>query len=213
MTADRTRLFVVSDIRLYREGLATVLEERYAMEVVGTAASREEAVAALTQREADVVLLDAVIPDAAETIRDIGAVRPPPKVVALAVPEGDARVVTWAEAGVASYLQRDASLDALADAIRSVGRGEAVCSPRIAAALMQRLAVLAAGRPLAGPAERLTSREREVLGLIDQGLSNKEIARRLVIEVPTVKNHVHNILDKLRVCSRGEAAAWLRVER
>ena len=213
MTGQRTRLLVVSDICLYREGLASVLEDRYGMNIVGTAASRQEAVAALKEQEADVVLLDTAVHDAAKAIRDIVSVRPAPRVVALTVPDGDERVVSWAEAGVASYLTRDASLDALADAIRTVARGEAVCSPQIAAALMKRLAVLGAGRPLFGPVAALTSREREVLGLIDEGLSNKEIARRLVIEVPTVKNHVHNILDKLRARSRGEAAARLRLER
>jgi two-component system nitrate/nitrite response regulator NarL len=213
MSGERTRLLVVSDIRLYREGLAGVLEDRFGMAVVATAASRAAAVAALAEHEADVVLLDTVLPDAAQAIRDLVAAHPAVKVVALAVPDGDARVVSWAEAGVASYLPREASLEALADAIQSVARGEAVCSPRIAAALMERLAVLAAGRPLPGRVGELTSREREVLGLIGEGLSNKEIARRLVIEVPTVKNHVHNILDKLRVCSRGEAAAQLRLER
>jgi len=89
-------------------------------------------------------------------------------------------------------------------------RGEAVCSPRVAGALLRRIAALATdGRSDRVPAH-LTKREREIMGLIDEGLSNKEIAKRLRIEVATVKNHVHNILEKLQVHRRGEAAARVR---
>ena len=204
------RVFIVAGIRLFREGLADALERKHGFTIAGTASTAAEAAAALRDSAPDVVLLDTITPDATSAIRQIRAVNPEAKIVALGVPEEDERVVVWAEAGVASYLPREASLDELADALDSLARGEAVCSPRIAAELLRRLAALAAARPADGANGALTTRERQIIALIDEGLSNKEIARRLVIEVATVKNHVHNILEKLRVASRGEAAAAVR---
>ncbi|HEX7241600.1 MAG TPA: response regulator transcription factor, partial [Longimicrobiaceae bacterium] len=118
-------------------------------------------------------------------------------------------VLACAEAGVSGYVSRGASLDDLVGALRSVARGELVCSPHIAGSLFRRVAALSERRE-ASPAAVLTPREREILGLIDQGLSNKEISRRLRIELSTVKNHVHNLLEKLQVSRRGAAAACLR---
>jgi two-component system nitrate/nitrite response regulator NarL len=104
---------------------------------------------------------------------------------------------------------QDASLDDLAGTIRGVLRGELRCPPRIAATLFKRVAALAApGRPAL--ATVLTAREREVLAVLDEGLSNKQIAARLCIEIATVKNHVHHILEKLQVASRSEATAYAR---
>jgi two-component system, NarL family, nitrate/nitrite response regulator NarL len=158
----------------------------------------------------DVVLLDTLTPDAEDAIRRIRGANAEAKIVALGTADEDDRLMAWAEAGVASYLPREASLGELADALDSLGRGEAVLSPRIAAELLLRVAALAGARPAGRDGGTLTSREREIVALIDLGLSNKEIARRLVIEVATVKNHVHNILEKLRVATRGEAAAAVR---
>jgi two-component system nitrate/nitrite response regulator NarL len=204
------RVFIVAGIRLFREGLAAALEREHGLTVAGTASTAEAAVSALHDDAPDVVLLDTLTPDAERAIRLIRTANAETKVVALGVPDEDDRVIAWAEAGVASYLPREASLGELAEALDSLARGEAVCSPRIVAELLRRVATLAGARPSGGPARSLTSREREIVALIDEGLSNKEIARRLVIEVATVKNHVHNILDKLRVGTRGEAAAAVR---
>jgi two-component system nitrate/nitrite response regulator NarL len=126
------------------------------------------------------------------------------------VPELEQEILECAEAGVAGYVTRNGSLADLIATIESVGRDEIIVSPRVAAALVRRLALLAAERR--GPSARraLTSRERDVVMLLEGGLSNKEIAERLCIEVTTVKHHVHNILKKLRVSRRGEAAAKLR---
>jgi DNA-binding NarL/FixJ family response regulator len=123
---------------------------------------------------------------------------------------GEDQVVACAEAGIAGYVDRDASLRDLVATVRSVARGELLCSPRIAARLMRRVAELAdQPRPPQTPAH-LTRREREVVALIDEGLSNKEIAQRLNIELPTVKHHVHNVIEKLGVRSRLQAAAHVR---
>jgi DNA-binding NarL/FixJ family response regulator len=134
---------------------------------------------------------------------------PEVKVVAFAVPETESDIIACAEAGVAACVTREASFGELVATIERVGSGESLCSPQVAAVLLRRVATLAAARSVE-PASALTGREREILDLIDEGLSNKQIAQRLCIELPTVKNHVHNLLEKLDVQSRYEAAALMR---
>ena len=201
------RIAIITNIRLYREGLADVLG-RQGIEVVGTAAAGPEGVSCVRTSMPDVALLDIAIPDGAPTVRALADSAPGVRVVALGVPETDGPVLACAEAGVAGFVHRDGSLEDLVDTLRRVDRGEVLCSPKIIGSLFRRVAELAAhSLPAVG---RLTQRELEILGLIDQGLSNKEIARRLTIELSTVKNHVHSILKKLQVRRRAEAAAWAR---
>jgi two-component system nitrate/nitrite response regulator NarL len=130
--------------------------------------------------------------------------------VALGVPEQEESVIRCAEAGIAAFVTRESSLPELVRVLQSALRGETLCSPSMARALLGRLATLAAEREPKPATAVLTVREVEILGLIDEGLSNKQIAARLVIELPTVKNHVHNILGKLDVRRRGDAAKQLR---
>jgi two-component system, NarL family, nitrate/nitrite response regulator NarL len=203
------RVVILAGIRLYREGLAEILRQREGIEVVTTAASGEPEIGSIRAIVPDVVLLDMAMLDSAATVRALLQVVPGIKIIALAVPDTESHVVACAEAGIAGYVSRDGSVDDLVAALESASRGEALCSPRIVAGLLRRVAALALpGEP--EPPRRLTRREVEVVELIDQGLTNKEIARRLVIELSTVKNHVHNILEKLGVSHRGEAAAHLR---
>lgn len=204
------RVLIVAHIRLYREGLAQMLQEERRIAVVGTAVGADEAVLALREHEPDVVLLDMAIPDNVWLVRALVAAVPGTKVVALAVPEVEREVLACAEAGVAGYVTREGSVEDVVEAVESVARGEMLCSPRMAATLLQRVATLALERSPESIEARLTRRELEILDLIDQGLSNKEIARRLTIELSTVKNHVHNVLEKLNVNRRGEAAARAR---
>ena len=204
----KTSIFIVADTRLYREGLARCLTDTY--KVLGTASDGEDAVRAALELRPDVMLVDMAMLESASTVRAIAEVDPRVTVVALAVPETEGHVLACAEAGVSGYVPRQASLTDLVATIESVAYGEAVCSPRIVAGLFRRVATLAADRAPAAPSTALTARQAEILDLIDQGLSNKEIARRLFIEVATVKNHVHNILEKLEVHRRGEAAARMR---
>ena len=159
---------------------------------------------AIERRAPDMVLLDAGLPDGVAVTRAIRSRAPDVRVIVISVPDGD--VLAFAEAGIAGFVTREASTAELLAAIASVERGEALCSPRAAAALLDRVATLAAAEPVAAR-EPLTAREKEILGLITAGLSNKEIATRLVIGVPTVKTHVHNILRKLGASRRGQAAA------
>jgi two-component system nitrate/nitrite response regulator NarL len=158
----------------------------------------------------EIVLLDMAMAGSVASIRAIVEGASDVKVVALAVAETDHDIVACAEAGVAGYVSRDGSTGDLIATIDSVVRGETLCSPRIAATLLQRVAALAAERGTAAPVASLTPRQREILGLIGQGLSNKEIARRLCIELSTVKNHVHSTLEKLGTHRRAEAVALLR---
>jgi DNA-binding NarL/FixJ family response regulator len=147
--------------------------------------------------------------------RALRSVAPDTKVVALGVSEVDEEVMPLVEAGVAGYVTRDSSLDQLATSVLGVADGGPLCSPRMVGAFLRRIAALSAEaqRPDTAPGAHLTAREFEIVGLIDRGLSNKQIAHELCIELPTVKNHVHNILEKLRVTRRGEAAARLRTGR
>jgi DNA-binding NarL/FixJ family response regulator len=130
-------------------------------------------------------------------------------VVALAITESEAGVLACAETGVAGYVTRDASMDEVVATLLAVARGELACPPAIAASLFRHVGTLSARRGEPAP-DVLTPREREIVELIEQGLSNKEISRRLSIGLSTVKNHVHNLLEKLHVPRRGAAAARLR---
>jgi len=158
------------------------------------------------------VLLDASRSDSVDTVRALAAAVPSARVVALAVVEAEADVIPLAEAGVAGYVTVDQSLSELTETIASVARGENPCSPLLAAILLRRVRALAGERPRAlGPEGVLTGREREILALLERGLTNKQIARELQIELTTVKHHVHNILEKLGVPTRGAAAARARI--
>lgn len=201
---------VVSDVRLYREGLAQILRDTDDIAVEATEPFDEGGFARLRAHRPDVTLLDLTLREDARAVRVIAATAPGTRIVVLAVPELEPEIVAWVEAGIAGYVTRDSGLDELLTAIRSAAEDELVCSPRAAGALRRRVAAVAAERRTHDAHGDLTPREREVLSLIARGCSNKEIARALWIEIATVKNHVHNILEKLGVARRGEAVA--RVE-
>jgi two-component system nitrate/nitrite response regulator NarL len=205
------QVLLVDDTRLYREGLTARLAQQAGIERVVPAADGRTALHQLTALPVDVVLLNMATGGSIALLHAVVAAAPHVPVVALGVADNDDEVIACAEAGVAGYLQREDSFTDLLAVIQSVANGETLCSPRVAATLLRRVATLAAGRRSPPEATSLTAREREVVQLIDQGMSNKEIARRLCIEVRTVKNHVHNILQKLQVSRRGEAAARVRV--
>ncbi len=204
------RLLIVTEVRLYGEGLQEILSREAEFDVVGTAAETEAALALLRSSMPNVVLLDAALPQCKLTARAILEIEPKVKLVALAVPETAEQIIACAEAGASAYVTRDASLSTLVETLVRVTRGELLCSPKMAGSLFRCISQLSATHTSPAPWPGLTSREREVAELIDQGCSNKEIARRLSIEVATVKDHVHNLLAKLKVNRRGEAAARLR---
>jgi DNA-binding NarL/FixJ family response regulator len=151
------------------------------------------------------------MPDGLRLVHELQAVAPDAAVVATAVADTDGEIVACAEAGVAGFVTRDQSLAEAVRVLESVACGESRCSPRTAAALLRRVAVLSAQREPPGLPDGLTPRECEIAELIARGCSNKEIARELCIEISTVKNHVHHMLEKLGVRGRAEAAARVRV--
>ncbi len=203
-------VLIVSDIRLYREGLADVVAQHAGFQLAGTAADGDTALAAVRSRSPDMVLVDMAMAGSPGVIRAIRELTPDMNVVALSVADTEGDVCACAEAGVTGYVARDATLSDLMATLESAVRGEALCSPRMAGSLLRRLAELAKAQPVGASSTHLTPRELEIVRLLDDGLANKDIARRLGIEVATVKNHVHNILEKLQVHRRGEAAAWGR---
>jgi two-component system, NarL family, nitrate/nitrite response regulator NarL len=205
-----TRVLILAEVGVHREALARSLGRDERCDVVGVAAGLEEAVAALEEVGPEVVLVDLPTPAGTNAVRTLVAVAPEIKVVALAVPEVEHDVIALAEAGASGYVARERSMDDLVAVVESVSRGECLLSPEIAATLFQRVATLARKRRGEPIEDRLTARELDVLGLIEEGLSNKEIAKALAIELPTVKNHVHSVLEKLNVHHRTEAAALAR---
>jgi DNA-binding NarL/FixJ family response regulator len=205
------RVLVATGVRLYREGLADALALRSGVEVLGVAATADDCVAAAAALGPDVVVCDAGMDGALDAVRAIAG-ETGARVLALGVPERVDEVLACAEAGASGYVTREASLDELVAAVRATMREELVIAPQMAAALLQRAGDLARSHTAHRHDEtvRLTPREAEIVALIDAGLSNKQIASRLSIQPSTVKNHVHNILEKLEVEGRADAAAAVR---
>jgi two-component system nitrate/nitrite response regulator NarL len=205
-----SRVFVVSDVRFYREGLAQVLASTDRVVVLGTAAGTDEGLRLAAQLQPDVVLLDTAMADGVWMAHQLADTTPATRIVALAVPEEEEDLIALVEAGVLGYVTREQSLDEVVAAIISVVREEMACSPKTRTLVAKRVRALAA--EFRAPVHaRLTTRQLEILDLIAEGLSNKEIAHELSIEPATVKNHVHGILEKLEVHTRTAAVAEVRL--
>lgn len=201
-------VFIVGSVRVYREGLARTFAGLPQIRVIGEAPTPRDAITAVRDLAPDVVLVDLSAPasiDAARTLAEVTSSR----LVAIGAPQDDRTVMACAEAGVVGFVGSEGGADEVVAATEAAARGEAVCPPRVTAALLRRVADDARARRLSAFAP-LTARERQVVALIDEGLSNKEIAARLCIELSTVKNHVHNLIDKLGARGRTDAAARVR---
>ena len=194
------RIALVTAVRLLQEGLTRLLRDRDHSLGVEAVSPDASLVARLAALDPDVVLVDIAT---LRTLRGVFArAVPASRLVVFAVDEAEDDLLACAEAGVAGFVGREASVEELLAAIASAQRGELHCSPRVAALMFRRLTALVRhdGEQLA-----LTSRQLQIVQLIGKGLSNKEIARHLSIEVSTVKNHVHNLLGKLQVQHRWQA--------
>jgi two-component system, NarL family, nitrate/nitrite response regulator NarL len=200
------RVLIGCDVRIYREGLVDALRRVEGLHIQDAVDSVEDLVTRAGEVQPNVVLLDVSMPGSHSATRTIREAAPDALVVAIGVAETEPNLLSLFETGTYGYVSRDASLHDLLRTIETVARGEVACSPRIAASLFRELA---RQHPVMnGDAViRLTSRERQILELIDQRLSNKEIARALQISLSTVKNHVHNILAKRQVHRRADVAA------
>ena len=205
------RIFIADDNRLLREGLASMLLEVEDMTVVGMASSGSQALDQIKHLLPEVALVDIGMPDkdGLEVTNTLHKDHPIVKVIILGMPDLTDEIMACIEAGAAGYVLKEASFEYLVESIRSVQRGESFCSPRMAASLFSRVAELA-GERIPESSVKLTPREIEVINKIADGLSNKEIAQQLFIEEQTVKNHVHNILDKLQLHNRLEAVQYAR---
>lgn len=200
------RVLLVDDHQVVRRGLRTFLEVQGDIEVVGEAADGDEGVARAQELRPDVILMDVKMPgtDGIEALRLLRDAENPARVLIVTSFTEQRTVVPALRAGAAGYVYKDVDPDALADAIRSVHAGHVLLQPEVAVALLsQEQSAAPTGRGNA-----LTEREREVLALIADGRSNREIARALVLSEKTVKTHVSNILMKLDVADRTQAALW-----
>lgn len=202
---------VLVAVRLYRDGIVDALRRDPRFRVVGSAASLRTAREQLQSLASapHVALVDLDLPEGPAVARALREAWPTLSIVALAVREADEEVVAWAEAGVSGLVSREATLAELLDAVDAAVNDEVLCSPAVAAALLRRVASIS-GEHRHGTGHALTRREREIVRLVGDGLSNKQIAGALHIELATVKNHVHNILEKLGVGHRTDAVVAAR---
>ncbi|GAA3497068.1 response regulator [Streptomyces albogriseolus] len=204
--ADAIKVLLVDDHQVVRRGLRTFLEVQDDIEVVGEAADGAEGVALAGELQPDVVLMDIKMPgmDGVEALRRLRELDHRARVLVVTSFTEQRTVIPALRAGAAGYVYKDIDPDALAGAIRSVHAGHVLLQPEVAGALLsQEESGSGAGR-----AGSLTEREREVLGLIADGRANREIARALVLSEKTVKTHVSNILMKLDLADRTQAALW-----
>lgn len=210
------RALIAVRARVHGEALAAALSLGGRVQVVATSSHPQEVLTIVGDVTPDIVLVDFATPDAVRMVADIKRRTPDVKVVAITLGETESEVIQLAEAGVAGYVLPDGSLDDLIVAVESAVRGELYCPPRVAFSLLRRVGAMAAAlrdekeEATLSPLRVLTGREGAILQLVDEGISNKEIARRLGIELATVKNHVHNILKKLHVHRRIDASGWYR---
>ncbi len=207
---DALTVMVVDDHALVRQGVRAFLETQPGITVVADAGSGAEAVRLAAELVPDVVLMDLVMPemDGVEATRRLKQVSPRTQVIVLTSYHQDEHIFPAIRAGALSYLLKDVDSQELAGAVRKAAKGEAVLHPRVAARVVQELH--GAAPTALNPFTELSERELEVLRLIADGASNTEIADRLVISEKTVKSHVSNILSKLHVLDRTQAAvfAW-----
>ena len=204
------RVLIVSDVRVVQEGLNSLLAQRAGIEVV-SAVDMLRASDAIARLLPDVVLFDAARQDSIEFVKSLVASAPQSRIVAFGVKETAEEFLALAAAGTAGYVRDSAESNDVVNVLEQVMCDELPCSPRAAASLYRRVATLSQGNDAPnGVAVPLSRRELQIAHLIDCGLTNKEIGRQLGIEAATVKNHVHNICEKLEVHRRGEVAGRIR---
>jgi DNA-binding NarL/FixJ family response regulator len=212
----KPRIVIVDDHQIFRAGVRAELEER--VDIVGDAATVDQAVAAILETSPDVVLLDVHMPDGGgvEVIRRVGSERPDTRFLALSVSDAAEDVIAVIRAGARGYVTKTISSEDLADAVRRVNEGDAVFSPRLAGFVLDAFRDPGPETRDPGPdasLDQLTPREREVLQHIARGYMYKEIARRLSISTKTVEAHVSAVLRKLQLSSRHELSRWAAERR
>jgi two-component system, NarL family, nitrate/nitrite response regulator NarL len=202
-----TTVFIVADVRMHRRGYEVLLKGSKTIRILGTS-TREDAPEHVAAERPDVVLLDVTTAGQPAVIKTILGSSPRAKVIVMGVEDDERVILSWIERGASGYVTRQDAETDLLSAIADVATGDLRCPPRISRRLLERVYELAAKDGM-DPALHLTEREKEIARFLAQGLSNKEIARTLSIEPSTVKNHVHNILEKTHEHRRAKAAARL----
>jgi len=179
--------------------------------VVGSAETGTEALKNIKDTHPDVAIIDIGLPDkdGIEVTQALYQSCPGVKVIILGMPDLTEEIMACIEAGASGYMLKEASFPRLVETIRSAHRGESFCSPQMANSLFSRIAELSEGQ-VSPATNQLTVREVEIINKVALGLSNKEVATACFIEVQTVKNHIHNILDKLQLHNRLEAVQYAR---
>ncbi len=207
MTQKPIRLLIVDDQGIVRKGIRALLAEVNGMEVIGEAGDGEEAVRLAESLHPDVILMDLVMPrlDGIEAIRQIMARQPKARILVLTSFAADDKVFPAIKAGALGYLLKDSEPEELIVAIRNICRGEPFLHPSIARKVLEELSHPAGSPPTPEP---LTERELEVLQLVAQGYSNQAISEKLVISDATVRTHIGNILTKLHLANRVQAALY-----
>ena len=208
---DDLRVLLVDDHDLFRTGLRNLLEEQGGLSVLGEAANGAEAVQLVSESAPDVVVMDLNMPgmSGVEATRQISTLAPLTRVVVLTISDQDSDVMDAILAGACGYLLKDASIQELIRGIRSAAVGESLISPHIATKVLQHVRATTTDTARAATIRsELSEREIEVLKLIANGKDNAEIARELVISPKTVKNHISNILMKLQIENRIQAAVY-----
>jgi DNA-binding NarL/FixJ family response regulator len=200
-------ILIAVGVRLYREGLAAALNAREHLRVDGSVGTVLDAQTAVSALQPDVLIVDVSLEDVCGAMRAIRHESPHCRILAFAVHDDIRAILDYAEAGADGFVTANGSVSELVEAIERTAAGELLCSPRIAAQLLQRAAHHSGQSTDPNSGSILTMREQQVFSLLKQGLSNKEIATALGIAEATVKNHVHHVLEKLQVTSRGQAAA------
>jgi DNA-binding NarL/FixJ family response regulator len=203
-------VLVVDDQELFRRGLTMRLAVEDGIEVVGEAGDGVEGTALAESAAPDVVLLDVRMPKRSgiEACLAIKEAVPSAKIIMLTVSDEEADLYEAVKSGASGYLLKDSSIEEVAQAVRVVADGQSLISPSMAIKLIDEFKQMSKPEKAAGPGLRLTERELDVLRLVAQGHSNKEIAARLFISENTVKNHVRNMLEKLQLHSRMEAVMY-----
>lgn len=207
--SDRIQILVIDDHPLFRDGVVQTIQAQSDFEIVGQATSAGEAVRLARELVPDVILLDITIPGGGglEAARAITMASPVSKIIMLTASEAEEDVLAAFKAGARGYILKGVSGHELIRIVRSVHAGEAYVTPNLAASLLSEMQGSRLGAPPAtSPLDDLTEREREILEQVASGSSNKEIAQQLYLSEKTVKHYVTNILQKLQVRNRVEAA-------
>ena len=205
---DLTTILLVDDHEVVRQGVRAFFEAHAEFEVVGEAKNGAEAVKLAEEHIPNVVLMDLIMPgmDGVEATRQIKNISPRTQIVVLTSYHEDEHIFPALQAGALSYILKDVKMEELAEAVKKAALGEAVLHPHVAARVITE--IKGNKKDEFNPHSELTSREMEILKLIADGSSNSEIAKQLVISMHTVKGHVSNILSKLHLADRTQAAVY-----